>query len=145
LNTYAYVENDPLRFIDPFGLEHAAQPGDSSIYPATQNCTCTKNCMKQDVEVPSVCKLIPYPKLKIGDAKIKIPGPDQLCSNLIQSVKCDCDCGDFCSGKTQNNPYPEPTPLATPNGPNPDAPKANTPAMPDPKPQPPQPKTGPQS
>ena len=103
LNTYSYVDNQPLSKIDPFGL--LASPGDSSIYPPTHNCTCTLKCEAgpPPPEAELVCQFVPDIKYK----GIPLLGATaKLCEKAIQGLKCTWSCKDFCNGDSKCNPYP---------------------------------------
>jgi RHS repeat-associated protein len=103
---YLYVLAMPINKYDRFGLE--VSNTDQFLYPPTTNCTCTINCRKEVPQViKTICSLVPSPRIKIRDARIRIPGPQQICENAIVAFRCVLKCADFCSGKCPNNPYPD--------------------------------------
>ena len=101
INAYSYVGSIPTRFTDPLGQR--AQPGDAGVFYPTTNCTCADNCKSLPIpdEISQICGYLPG--LKIGGGEF---GLDWLCGKILQNIKCDLDCAEFCSGESSCTPYP---------------------------------------
>ena len=109
-NRFGYVGENPLGFVDPEGL--AAQPGDNSIYPATENCSCVEQCLLVETDNNDFTVAG-----KMCSKLYKIPGPKYIsfpagkaigeaCKKMATHFVCISQCSDFCSNPKCPNPYP---------------------------------------
>jgi RHS repeat-associated protein len=109
---YAYVDNNPLRYVDPFGLENGdiMQPGqldrwntgDSSAFPSTTNNARYKSCYERctkSVQLSStnekVCTLVAA-GVDLLTENLRAGGivTELVCVNVSKSESCSKQCSD---------------------------------------------------
>lgn len=109
---YAYVDNNSLRYVDPFGLENGdiIQPGqldrwntgDSSAFPSTTNNSRYKSCYEscaKSVQLSStnekVCTLVAI-GVDLLTEKMKSAGivTELVCVNVSKAESCSKQCSD---------------------------------------------------
>lgn len=99
-NPYLYGDAKPLRNTDPLGLK--AEPGDTSLYLPTKNCSCTEKCLKASHgDAYEACAV---PAGWLGRLT-KIPGASipaaYICKKIYVQRTCEIMCRDFCAGKAE--------------------------------------------
>jgi RHS repeat-associated protein len=116
-NTYTYVENNPLRWVDPRGLDRICGPGRTWIpdktkhghgtcvdngkpnedacfdascrtLPPAANSQCMQQCMLKPSIGPSMCDAIGY---VVKDGKISMPA-EYACKAFEKRAQCEIEC-----------------------------------------------------